>query len=264
MTTLVEHHIDVVKRLNPPPPEELDEGGAFGFDAIKTAYELFKKIVPIRKDFSRSDLAFLKTYGNWQIETLTAIRTPLSGTVQTILNAVSIGELEKTKARLGYDKMFHLALIGTISPPIGLSGVPITFLTERNETVRLRLFQSSDVGRDTEKMIIPLTNVVNLTLNSMFDVAKREIGDKLWEYDPFKNNCQDFVIQLLGSNGLLNPQITEFVRQNIDTIAETLNQRNPYTTDIAKGVIGIASRLRALTGLGLTEKKRTKRKTVKV
>ncbi len=260
MTTLVEHHIDVVKRLNPPPPEELDEGGAFGFDAIKTAYELFKKIVPIRKDFSRSDLAFLKTYGNWKITSLTIIRTPLSGTVQTLLNVVSIGELEKTKARLGYDKLFHLALIGTIDPPAGVNGVPITFLTERNETVRLRLFQSSDVGRDTEKMVVPLTNTINLTLNSMFDVTKREIGDKLWEYDPFKNNCQDFVIQLLGSNGLLTPQISEFVRQKIDSIAETLDSKNSYTTDISRGIIGIASRLRALTGLGLETKKRKQNK----
>lgn len=256
MTTSVEHHIDVLKRLNPELPNE-DEGGGF-FDTIKTAYEVFKNLVPIREGFSNSDKAFLTKYGNWTISSLTIIRTPLSSTVQSVLNAVSVGELDRTKARLGYDKMFHLALIGTITPSSGVNGTPVTFLTERNETLRLRLFQSNDVGKDTEKMVVPIGGK-NLTLNNMFDITKRKIGEKLWVYDPFKNNCQDFVIQFLGSNGLLTPKISAFVRQNIDTIAETLNKHNPYTTDIAKGVIDIASRLRALTGLGLTHLETAKR-----
>ncbi len=250
---LAEHSIDVLNRLN--PEQEIgreDEGGGFG-SSIATAYQLFKKIVPVRKGFSNSDKVFLAKYGNWKITSMTVIRTPISSYIHKALSVLSVGEWDKAKARVGYDRLFHLALIGTLEAPPGVNATPIKFITERNDTVRVREFQANDIGRDTEQMVVPLVNPVSLTLNNIFDNVIRQVGDKLWEYDPFSNNCQDFLIQFLGVDHLLTPQVDDFIRQKVKTIAESLDKVNPYTTSIARGLIGISARLRALTGKGLTD-----------
>ena len=184
---------------------------------------------------------------------MTVIRTPISSYIHKALSVLSVGEWEKAKSRVGYDKLFHLALIGTLEPPAGVNGAPVKFITERNDTVRVREFQANDIGRDTEQMVVPIVNPVSLTLNNIFDNVIRQVGDKLWEYDPFSNNCQDFLIQFLGVDHLLTPQVDDFIRQKVKTIAESLDRVNPYTTSIARGLIGISARLRALTGKGLTD-----------
>ncbi len=252
---LKEHSIDILNRLNPEQeigrPDAV-EGGGF-IDSVQTAYELFKKIVPVRTGFSNTDKAFLKKYGNWEITSLTIIRTPVSSYINMFLNALSVGELDKTRSRIGYDKLLHLALVGTVQSPDGHTP-PVKFITERNDTVRIREFQKTDIGRDTQTYKIPLINQMSSsTLNGMFDTAVLDQGNKFWEYDPFSNNCQDFLIQLLGASNLLNPEVTDFIKQKLMSIAQTLDKQNPYTTGIARGIIGISARLRALTGRGLEE-----------
>ena len=231
--------------------QQEEDAGALGFSDIGTAFTLFKKLVPIRKGFSKTDKAFMAKYGSWRIQSMTIIRTPLSSYVDKALNLLSVGEWQSTKSKVGYDKMFHLAIIGMLQPPAGLNATPIKFITERNDTVRIREFEANDVGRDTQTMDVPLTNATSRTLNNIFDTAIRDLGDRLWEYDPFTNNCQNYVLQILGEDNLLTPQIQHFVLQNIASVASSLDKINPYTTGIAKGLIGLSARLRALTGKGL-------------
>lgn len=252
---LTEHSIDILNRLNPEQEigrtDEI-EGGGF-VDSVKTAYELFKNIVPVRRGFSNTDKAFLKNYGNWKIKSLTVIRTPVSSYIDKFLNILSLGELEATRARIGYDKLFHLALIGTLQAPDDHTP-PVQFITERNDTVRVRLFQKSDIGRDTQTIDVPIINpLLTPTLNNIFNGAILDQGTKFWEYDPFSNNCQDYLIQLLGTANLLSTQVSDFIKQKLMTIAQTLDKKNPYTTSIARGIIGISARLRALTGRGLED-----------
>ncbi|NCX04301.1 MAG: hypothetical protein EBW68_00785 [Actinobacteria bacterium] len=253
LNPLAEHSIDILDRLN--PEQEIgrpDEVGAGLMDTLKKGVSTFMNIVPIRNDFSTSDKAFMSTYGNWNIKTLTVIRTPVSAYITKFLNALSLGELEATKQRIGYDKLFHLAMIGTLQAPNDYTPNK-QFITERNDTVRVRTFEKSDVGGNTEQMNIPVPEGSSITLNKMFDVAIRNAGKKFWEYDPFSNNCQDFLIQLLSKSNLLTPEVSTFIKQKLMTIAQTLDKKNPYTTSISRGLIGISARLRALTGKGLEE-----------
>lgn len=254
LNPLAEHSIDILDRLNPEQeigrPDEPEGAGLM--DTFKKGINTFMNIVPIRSDFSTSDKAFLATYGNWNIKTLTIIRTPVSAYITKFLNALSLGELEATKQRIGYDQLFHLAMIGTLQAPNDYTP-NMQFITERNDTVRVRAFEKSDVGGNTEQMNIPVPDGSSITLNKMFDVAIRNAGSKFWAYDPFSNNCQDFLIQLLTKSNLLTPEVSTFIKQKLMTIAQTLDKKNPYTTSIARGLIGVSARLRALTGKGLED-----------
>jgi hypothetical protein len=78
------------------------------------------------------------------------------------------------------------------------------------------------------------------------------MGSDFFKYSAFSNNCQDFVIALLQSNGLLTPELREFILQPV----EALIQAQPgYTSDVAQtltnlgGIVG-----RVVEGYGTVPK----------
>jgi hypothetical protein len=214
---------------------------------IPSAYDLFSG-VPVRHDLSPADKAFKHQYGDWQIQSMTVIRTPIQKYVSKALNWLSAGAYEDAVAKYGYDNLFHLALIGTSTDNINT----IQWLTEERGVVSLRQFKPSDVGPQTQQMQVPLTNDLSLTLDSMFaDTILAIGGDKFYEYSIYSNNCQDYVIALLGATHLLTPELNSFIKQPIQGIAQSLDSKNPLTTHITNAVTRTHAKLRNIFGLGL-------------
>ena len=44
------------------------------------------------------------------------------------------------------------------------------------------------------------------------------MGDSFVRYSANQNNCQDFVLAVLESNGLMTPQLFDFVKQDTEAI----------------------------------------------
>jgi hypothetical protein len=214
--------------------------------SLNTAYDLFSKI-PVRHALSPADQAFKNQYGNWPITSMTVIRTPIQKFVSKALNWLSLGAYEDAVEKYGYDNIFHLALIGTSSDNIN----SVRWITEERGVVSLREFKPTDIGPQAQQINVPLTNDLRLSLDSMYSDALLAIGDQFWVYNATTDNCQDFLLALLGSSHLLTPDLTKFIKQPVESIVQSLDSRNPLTTQITHAITQTHAKLRSLFGFGL-------------
>ena len=223
--------------------EELaDEQGGFLFP-IALGYNLLK-LIPTRKRFSTADQAFIDHYGNYPINKITVCRSPINKMVGSALNIMTFGKWEKAKAKYGYDKIFHLFMLIDILDTTKQK--IITCILEKNDTPRCHLY-NEPTSNDTE--CVNVEKQYNGTLKSLLTSTIAEMGSgQFWTYDAFKNNCQDFLLNVLGANQLLSPQSQSFIKQPISDIA---NELPSYTANLSKGITDTARRVRTLMGKGL-------------
>lgn len=222
---------------------EESTGGLLGFGSLIDGFKLFKQIVPVRKALSPSDQSFMNQFGEKPIVSMSVIRTPIQQYINVALSAITLGKWREAIRKYGFDKMFHLGLIGKLSDGT-------QFITQKNDTVRLRVYSENDVNSQTETRSVDLRGE-NPTLQSLFANAQRERGDQFWVYDAFSNNCQDYIIALLGSSGLLTQSLIDFIKQDVSKMVGEIDKRNPIASRIVRGATDISSRLRRLVGRGL-------------
>jgi hypothetical protein len=195
-----------------------------------------------RYDLSPSDLKIYKKYSNSPIQRITICRTPLDKKIGMALNIITLGQWEKSMAKSSYDTLFHLFMLINLT-----SGVQL--LLERNETVRLRLIKKGDVTPKTETMPVSGYGANSLTLQTLYQTTLSSMGqDLFYTYDAFQNNCQNFILNVLGANNLLTPELNTFILQNIQSIVEDAPK---FLPKLANGITTFARKARELFGLGL-------------
>jgi hypothetical protein len=100
-----------------------------------------------------------------------------------------------------------------------------------------------------------------LTLNMLMDGAKGELGSKRFlNYNASSSNCQDFIRACILSNGLLNSQRNEFIKQDTTDVFKDGDALRKFSNFI---VNELASRASILFNGGCIEDGDTK-KTRKV
>lgn len=170
-----------------------------------------------RNDYPPSMRSALEKYGNNKIVSLTVGRNPIVSAIQKVAN-VLVGD--KLKA-LNIDTLFHLFLIIELD-----NGQK--FKTERNQVLNF----TSSIGEVKESM--PVTVNKDITLSKFFESALNRVGKLLFTYSASSNNCQSYIIQLLGANGLLNDSIRNFVKQDTNTLLSPfLSKAADVVTDSA-------------------------------
>jgi hypothetical protein len=174
---------------------------------------------------------------------LQIVRTPLDKNVGTALNVLTLGQWEKSVAKSGYDKIFHLFLM------INLVNGP-TLIFEKNETVRFRQVDfNKDVNNKTEMSTVEKYASRKLTVLQLFQNTLDSMGkDLFYTYDAFQNNCQAFVKNILGANGVLTERNLRFIDQDAESIAKSLPS---YTKPLASRITTLARKGREILGLGL-------------
>jgi hypothetical protein len=177
----------------------------------------------------------LAKHGDATIQTIQVGRTPLTGVIHNILKIVSLGEIEKNRKKLGYDDIYHLFLLITLSD--GYS-----FKIERNQRVSV---SAPSVTNRTQIISIPIDK--EITLNQL--IKNGENGSsEFWSYNPVTRNCQAFVKSILKRNGLLTPEADKFITQN----AAKLLENSPLTEKFASKITDFSGRLDILLhGAGL-------------
>jgi len=134
---------------------------------------------------------------------------------------------EEAKRKNGFDKFYHLFMIVTMEDGSKLH-------IEKNEIMRVSenpraCPEALDLGAPTQA----------ITVGEMFERTKQRIGNKdFFTYDPFYNNCQNFITQLLKTIGLSNQRSSSFVFQDIQGLREDLPG---YTKYLAKGLTDIGA-----------------------
>jgi hypothetical protein len=155
------------------------------------------------------------------------VRTPLSTILNLLLNAVSLGQFNMAKQANNYDDYFHLHL--NITTDKGNK-----FTLEKTEIIILK--KGFTNNKDSQEMII--NNVpANLSINLLLENAKQKQGTKFFRYSANSNNCQMFINDVITSNGINNPEYTQFIKQDTSAIFKD----NPIFRKLANSVTDIAS-----------------------
>ena len=202
----------------------------------KRAVEAVRTAPPIRRDYPPAVRALLAKYGRFPIASLTVRREPITSLINSALDYITKGKWNEARAKYNYDRLFHLSLIVGLN----IDGVQKPFLIEKNEVINITdKFSTSD---KVEMLPLDPPTFV-LTLNEMLDKAKAAMGENFFLYDAFKNNCQNFIYNLLSNSNLITPAATSFILQPVENLLKDVPFYTPYIARAATDFAGWMNRL---------------------
>lgn len=185
--------------------------------------------------------SFLNKHGDEIIESMSVVRVPLSKAIDTAINALTLGQISKAKTAIHADKLFHLYLKAET-----MNGTQ--FVLEKNEIISMSPEPRSKVkGADTKQ--VGLQSKI-MSVRSLLENAVNDVGPSIYHYDPFTSNCQQFVTAVLKANGILTPELNEWINQDVQTIATYIPSPMKF---LATKFTTLMERLQYLTGEGLSE-----------
>lgn len=216
----------------------LDPRLATGSEDVSAASEALHKVIdwwtgtPVPPQVAN----FLKAHGEDKITSLMVGRTPISKTLDLAIDVMSGGKFGEVKKKLGYDKFFHLFVVVNGKHRI-----------EKNEL--FNIIPYSKAG-DEEDMPVSLEGK-DLTISQfMSNASKGDETDFYRNYNAFGANCQAMVMKLLSRNHLVNAEIAQFVKQNVEEFA-----REHDLVDKSKAITDLGSVLNRLLQLATGGKK---------
>ena len=169
--------------------------------------------------FPENAKKFLIKYQDSNVSNFVIRKNPIQSGVEKFLNFLSAGKYEEVKKNLAYDQMYHLRLDFEIEGR--------NYMTEKTANVQ---FRNAVTNEDDVVMKVPnnkeikLLDFVNNTIKSMSESS-------YFDYDAFNNNCQNYIMSCLSSNGLLNSELKAFIYQDVKEMVEKLPK---YVKIIAK------------------------------
>ncbi len=185
--------------------------------------------------------ALLARIGNEKITSLKIVRTPIQSTLYTILNLVTLNAFKDWIQRNGYDAVFHLSVF-----------INNKYLLEKNQVINME--SKSPVKKGSEIVTVSIPPNYNKSIIEVLNTTREQMGDNLFtSYDPWLNNCQDFVTAFMKASGLLTQDIEKFIKQPV----EDLVQRIPsFVQKFGSNLVDLAARVdRAVQGEGLDKDK---------
>jgi hypothetical protein len=166
---------------------------------------------------------------NYDVVGLTARRAPVSSWIEFFFSLLTEGKWDEAKKKVGYDKMFHLALGLTIRKPDGSTKESkLEKLSQPNFT--------DDVKPDRGLETMPIAVPQPIKVGELIRKTQLAMGDKFYSYNAFQNNCQNFVMAILDANGLATPEIRGFVFQPVD---ELLKEQPEWTENFSKSITNL-------------------------
>jgi len=216
-----------------------------GISAVKSRLKAFKGI---RLDYSPSIRQFLQSNGESIITGLTIYRAPVEKYVKTLANIVSLGKFKELLNK-SYDEVYHLFL----KIELNKSGTSFSIIIEKNAVIGIKPFSPNDVVNAQSYVIKDIPP--NLSLNAFLNKAQASTSPEVYfKYDALSTNCQEYILRLLESNGLIvsNPDAKKFIYQDMGTLKAQLPS---FSQKIMKGITDLAGVADvAIHGFGLLNK----------
>lgn len=198
------------------------------------------RIIGAKLSFSNKIKKILKKYGDKKIRAIRIGRRPINKLVEKAFQIITLGKWDKLKNQYYFDRLFHLFLVLTME-----DGTVISF--EKNSIVTLSENDSRCSMKDVECIELEYP-ADSLTLDELVKKPLARIGkEKYFIYNPFSQNCQIFISEVLKTFNLYSPKAKEFVYQNISEIVERLPF---YVEYVAKTVTDIDATVSKVTGAG--------------
>jgi len=190
--------------------------------------------------FGRRTTKTLRKYGDYPIVQMTLMRTPLDKMLLLAMEGMSLGVFQNTMRTYGFDEFFHLALVVTIKIE---GGYDRKIIIEKEDIINVN--DGYKTSRNTQTYSLPMdVGRRRLTINKLLSATRDAVGaERFYLYDPFKNNCQNFIRNILASVGLLSKEADEFIYQNIEEFAKSLPKLSRATAKTITDFSGTFSKL---------------------
>jgi hypothetical protein len=196
----------------------------------------------IKTDWNNMSRNTLNKYGDWTVIQVQGFKNPIVKALDTAMNLLSLGKWSNAKDKMQYDKFYHLGL----NLKLEKDGKTADVRIEKNETVDL---QSGWINAQ-QTIDIPLRNK-SFTLNEFVNRPLMKYGkDKFFRYDPFHNNCQDFVSLLLINAGIATMPIQNWVKQPLQDMIKRLPKYLPL---VSRAVTDLGAKISGIIGKGKGE-----------
>lgn len=237
---------------------ELKKGSKYeGRGIIDTIKKTFQ---PRLDDYNNVSRHTIFKYGDMPIIKIQIYRTPLSGWINAAFNLISLGKWTELKKKYNYDKLFHLAMVCTVSTNEEQGTKNI--IVEKLSTVNINT--SYDTNDKTEIIDVPLQGK-QLTVYEMLEQTRKRVGDKtFFDYSGFDNNCQAFIKMNLQTVGLYNDKVNNFVYQDISELVKDMNVSRPLTQKIMNAITTTGALFNKWTGGNIQKLNMTKNKHMKL
>ena len=184
--------------------------------SLRSMYEKTKNfIIGIRygrQGLSPKVVKIINEIGDAEILSIEIGRQPVQALITGIIKIVS---------STPYDTLFHLFMI--------LHTTKGKVLIEKNSVINMDIGHS--IHDNGERIQVP--NVPShLTVNQLVENTKNRMGDKFIRYSAADNNCQDFLQNVLLANGMNDPTVMAFVKQDTTSIFKTHPQFRKFVDDV--------------------------------
>src|SRR3972149_5321777 len=180
--------------------------------------------------------------GNEIITKITLYKYPL----------VEISALAKffSNKKIPYDDIFHLGM--NINEKYNLDKDGVLSFVRGGIPKKGKPLQPQS-GREVKGTVVFFTQTMNvdkvpsqpkLTINALLEQTRLRIGnEKMTEYNAFRNNCQDFIKNLLITGNWSTIETTKFIHQNAESFLKDLPKGTELITKIVKKVEAVVDRL---------------------
>lgn len=169
---------------------------------------------------------FLELHGDEPIRILKIGRTPINKNITLFLNMISNKKFDEAQKEANYDNFFHLFLI-----------INDKYKLEKNQLIKASNYKKDE---NEENFMIPIPQNVNLSINNLLNNVKINKDNVIGNYDAFKNNCQDFLINILTPMGLIDSNIIQFIKQDTGTLIKKMPE---YTKKLSNLLTDMGAQL---------------------
>jgi hypothetical protein len=209
--------------------------------------DLIDKFLPTRKQFPPKTRNNIAKYADKTIKSAIVGRFPVQSYVTKILNVLSLGAYKEQLKKMNYDDVFHLFSIFTLDDGTNM-------LVEKNQVIRIMPVPPSFLNKATNTINVPINK--KITFGELIKNTVEKIGESLYLYDHVNNNCQIFLMNILTANGLITPEIRNFIMQDVEKLLSTSPQ---YVNMIARFATEAGAKVdRLIEGEGRKRKQTTK------
>lgn len=148
-------------------------------------------------------------YGSLPIQSIEIRRLPIPDLANKMVNILE----SKSWSEISFDTYFHLYAVLTFENNFQLT-------VEKNETITI----SGDPKNSKENIKVNYAGgnyqPGSKTMGEMLTNAQAYMKTSFFNYDPFMNNCQDFILAFLRSNKLGDEATGKFIKQPVKNLME--------------------------------------------
>jgi hypothetical protein len=157
--------------------------------------EAYDRVVNKVINYATSSGKVLNNNGNKKITGITLMRTPIE--------ASGLLKVTKIIEDKPYDTLFHLFMVLTMEDGTLLA-------LEKNEVIKLSVYNGRK-GAEELKISKPPSR----TLAKVVEKTEDRMGYSYHRYDAIKNNCQDFLMNILTANKFGSAAAKAFIKQDV-------------------------------------------------